>query len=34
MCDTAWPYLDRAPCFVFNDFPFTIGDRDDQIMKI
>ena len=20
----------RAPCFAFDDFPFTVGDRDDQ----
>ena len=28
MRDRAWPC--RAPCFAFDDFPFTVGDRDDQ----
>jgi hypothetical protein len=26
--DRAWAC--RAPCFAFDDFPFTVGDRDDQ----
>ena len=26
MCDRAWPC--HAPCFSFDDFPSTVGDRD------
>ena len=28
MRDRAWPC--RAPCSAFDDFPSTVGDRDDQ----